>query len=200
MANNFTFAVPFQFFRNEIKMKKEKDQAKNNRFVIQFASLSIGGHNFEFEINDSFFKEFENSEIDNGNFSVKIELLKQSTMLVLDFSAEGITNTLCDRCSENFDLSVQGKNKLIVKLGTDDFEEESDIVSIPLTDSELDVAQYIYEYIILSLPKRRIHPENKKGKSSCNPETLKKLEKILLKEKKKTIDPRWEKLKSLKIK
>ena len=181
-------------------MKKEKDRAKNNEFVIQFAGLSIGKHNFEFVIDDSFFKEFENSEIDNGNFSVKVELLKQSTMLVLDFEIEGATSTLCDRCSENFDLPVEGKNRLIIKLGTDEFEEESDIVSIPLTDSEIDIAQYVYEYIVLSLPKRRIHPENKKRKSGCNTETLKKLEKILLKEKKKTIDPRWEKLKTLKIK
>lgn len=178
-------------------MKKDNSRS---RFVIQFAGLAIGRHDYNFEISDPFFKDFENSEIENGTFSIHVELLKQSTMLVLDFSVSGVTNVLCDRCSENFDLEVEGRNRLIVKLGAEDFEEESDIVSIPLTESEIDISQYVYEYIILSLPKRRVHPENKKGRSGCNPETLKKLEKISVKEKNKKTDPRWEKLRSLKIK
>lgn len=181
-------------------MRKDKDRAKSRQFVIHFAGLEIGRHKFDFEVHDSFFKDFENSEVENGNFSVIVDLLKQSTMLVLDFELVGITKTICDRCSEELNLKVEGKNRLIVKLGNDDFEEESDIVSIPLTDSEIDIAQYVYEYIILSLPQRRVHAEIKMGKSGCNPETLKKLEKVLSKEKKKQIDPRWEKLKTLKIK
>ncbi|MEW6468693.1 MAG: DUF177 domain-containing protein [Bacteroidota bacterium] len=181
-------------------MKKDKERTRDRKFVVQFSGLSMGRHEFDFQVDDSFFEQFSNSEISKGDFTVRLELLKQSTMLVLDFDIRGSVNVECDRCSEAFDLHVEGQSRLIVKIGNEDFEEESDIIVIPSTESEIDVSHSIYEYIILSLPQRRVHPVDKKGRSGCDPETIKKLEKVLLKEEKKRTDPRWDKLKKLKFK
>jgi uncharacterized protein len=184
-------------------MKKGKEKLprpRDREFVIQFSGLSIGVHHYDFEIKDRFFSHFEGSEIDNGDFRIDLELTKQSTMLVMKFFIEGTTHVMCDRCSDYFDLKVEGEQRLIIKLGDEDFGDNDEIVSVPATESEYDVSRHIYEYIILSLPQRRVHADVK-GKSGCNKEMLKKLEEIALKEEEeKKTDPRWEKLKALKFK
>jgi uncharacterized metal-binding protein YceD (DUF177 family) len=181
-------------------MKKDKENPFGREFIIPFSGLSLGVHHYDFEIKDGFFSHFEGSEIDNGNFRIDLELTKQSTMLILKFHISGTSHVLCDRCSDDLDMEVKGDQQVIVKLGDEDFGDNDEIVSVPVTESEYDVSRHIYEFIILSLPQRRVHPEVK-GKSTCNKEMLKKLKEVApkLEEKKKT-DPRWDKLKDLKFK
>ena len=180
-------------------MKKENNHPLGREFVIPFGGLSLGVHHYDFDINDKFFSFFEGSELENGKLKVDLELTKQSTMLILKFHIAGTSNVPCDRCSDLFDMEVKGDHQLIVKLGDEDFGDNDEIVSIPLTESEIEVSNYIYEFIILSLPQRRVHPDVK-GKSTCNKQMLKKLKEIAVKEKEKTTDPRWDKLKDLKFK
>ena len=90
-------------------MKASKD------YIIQFAGLSIGEHSFELTINDKFFETLDYSEIKQGNIQVKVNLVKQSNMMVLHFDISGAVNVNCDRCAEAFDMFINGKNKLIVK-------------------------------------------------------------------------------------
>jgi len=56
----------------------------------------------------------------------------------------------------------------------------------------------LYEFIHLALPIRRVHPLDKNGKVDCNPEMIKKLNKLLItEEKQNNTDSRWDKLKKL---
>ncbi|MNE66083.1 hypothetical protein D3C80_1616150 [compost metagenome] len=72
---------------------------------------------------------------------------------------------------------------------------------LPHGEFEIDVKQYIYEMIVLSVPLRRVHPGVKDG--SLKTEALTKLNELAVKEQKKenkkeeNIDPRWDKLKQL---
>ena len=59
------------------------------QYVIQFGGLSVGTHLFEMEINDSFFKNFELSEISDSTINVKIELVKQNNLISLNFDING---------------------------------------------------------------------------------------------------------------
>jgi DUF177 domain-containing protein len=83
--------------------------------------------------------------------------------------------------------------------GSDSEDEDDDIITIAANEHELDLSQYIYEYITLSLPIKRVHPEDEKGNSTCNKEVLKKLEKFLIEEENKNTDPRWNGLKNIKL-
>jgi uncharacterized protein len=170
-------------------------------YIIQFAGLSTGEHLYEFNINDRFFENFVYSEIKQGNITVRLNLLKQSTMMVLNFEIDGTVKMNCDRCVVEFDLPITGNYKLIVKVGGNDAgDKDDDIITIAANEHELDLSQYIYEYITLSLPIKRVHPDNKKGKSICDKEMLKKLEKFLTEEEgKETTDPRWNDLKNIKL-
>lgn len=151
--------------------------------------LSIGGHLYKFDVTDEFFDEFDYSEIKKGNIKVELSLQKQSSMLILAFHIRGMVNVACDRCLDNFDLPIKENYQLIVKIGNEVLDND-EIISIPESENEIDIAPYIYEYIILSLPYRRIHSPEGKG---CNEEVIKKLGEISSNQKKE-IDPRWEKL------
>jgi uncharacterized metal-binding protein YceD (DUF177 family) len=173
---------------------------KSEQYIIQFGSLSVGKHEFSFRIKDSFFELFENSEIKSGDFTVKVDMQRQATMLLLGFAIKGKALLECDRCGDDFLLPVSGEQHLIVKLGGEDMEDNDEIVSVSSSENELDVAQFIYEYIILSLPLRRTHP-GKTGKNACNPEIIRKLEQISIQKEEETHteDPRWTVLKNIKL-
>jgi uncharacterized metal-binding protein YceD (DUF177 family) len=170
-------------------------------YIIQFVGLGLGEHEYEFEVNDKFFEDLEYSEIKQGNVLIKLTLLKQSQMMVLHFSIGGTVKTLCDLCTEEFDLPIEGAYKLIVKVGGNDTgDEDDDIITIAANEHQLDLSQYIYEYIALSLPIKRVHPNDKDGNGTCNEETLKKLGDFLIEEEKEEPnDPRWNDLKNIKL-
>jgi uncharacterized protein len=125
-------------------------------------------------------------------------------MMVLHFDISGTVKADCDRCTEEFDLPIEGKYKLIVKVGghlTGD--EDDDIITVPANEHELDLSQHIYEYIALSLPIKRVHPDNEQGESTCNEEILEKLSLFLTEEEKEEenepTDPRWDNLKNINL-
>ena len=53
------------------------------QFSIPFTGLKIGKHQFEFEIDKSFFDAFEYSLVKEGHLKAAVELDKQETMLIL---------------------------------------------------------------------------------------------------------------------
>jgi uncharacterized metal-binding protein YceD (DUF177 family) len=91
--------------------------------------------------------------------------------------------------------------KLIVRFGEDYNNDNEELLILPHGEFEVDIAQYIYEMIVLSVPLRRVHPGVKDG--SLKTEALTKLNELIVKEEKKenkqeeNIDPRWDKLKQL---
>ncbi len=168
---------------------------KSTEFMIPFKGLGIGMHEFTYNISEAFFGKIEYSEIKKGSVKVDLFLEKQENMLVLNFKITGKVEVNCDRCLEAFDYPVAGNQQLIVKFGEKREEEGDEILIIPESDHQIDIAPYIYEYIYLLLPLQRIHPDDDEGNITCNNEVIKKLNEL---KKQNTIDPRWEALKKLK--
>ncbi len=168
-----------------------------NQFEIQFAGLEEGIHNFEFMIDKEFFKEFEYSEITDGKVKVSLELVRQTTMLVLNFKIKGYIICMCDRCLEEYQQKIEGTERLIVKFGDEKSEESDEIIIIPATDHQIDISHDVFEFVSLLLPYKRVHQEDKNGKSACNPEVLKKMEEL---NNQKNNDPRWDELKKISLK
>lgn len=164
-------------------------------FVIPFRGLAIGNHEFTFVIDQRFFERFNYSEITAGCVNVSLILTKQERLLILEFSLVGTVDVSCDRCSEMFPLQITAKNKLFIKLQHEHLEESDDVIVIPDTEWCIDVSQYIYEFIILSLPIQKVHPLNEDGSTQCDPEILKLLNQL---SKPSHTDPRWDALKNFK--
>ncbi len=171
-----------------------------DKYRISFGSLAKGEHEFEFEIDDKFFEHFGNVPVQHGFLDVLVTLSKQETMLLLDFTMEGTIETLCDRCGDPMELELTGFNELTVKFGPEPKEEAEDVIVISPKEHELNVAQFIYEYLTLLIPMRNIHEEDENGESICNLETLKKLDELRHhEEEEKEVDPRWDVLKKINL-
>jgi len=168
----------------------------NKEFLIPFVGLKQGKHQFEFEIDKKFFEYFDFDEYENVNIKVDLTLDKKSTMLELSFKHKGTVNVPCDISNENFDLPVKGKLNLIVKFGEEYNDENDEMLVLPHGEYQVDVSQYIYEMIVLSVPLKRVNPESVRNSVTQNkiePAT----EKPAGTDTKEETDPRWDKLKNL---
>ena len=173
-------------------MKKLKD------YVIQFIGLKQGRHSFEYEINNSFFEHFDFDEFNGSAVNVKVDLEKKATLLELELRAEGTVNVNCDLTNEPYDQPIANKLFLVVKFGEEYFDDFEEILVLPHGSHELDLAQYIYELIVLSVPSKRVHPGVEDG--TLKSEMLDKLQELSpkgLDDKTDEIDPRWNTLKKL---
>ena len=175
--------------------------SKTKEFLIPFIGLKLGKHHFEYQISNVFFENFDYDEFQSSDIKVGLVLDKKSNMLELEFKHKGTVNVPCDLTNEDFDLPIKGKMKLIVRFGEEFNNDNEELLILPHGEFEIDIAQYIYEMIVLSVPLRRIHPGIKDG--SLQTEALIKLNELKVKEIKKeqkekeNIDPRWDKLKQL---
>jgi uncharacterized protein len=165
-------------------------------YIIPLGGLKVGHHTYDYSIGNKFFEKFEESEIKAGNLSATIELERKSSHLEVVIKIKGKVKICCDRCLEEFFYPIDSENRLLVEFGKAWDLDNPDILIVPTDEKELDLSQYIYEFIHLTLPIKRIHSTNKKGESTCNPEMLEKLKEHLVDNEKKN-DPRWEELKKL---
>ena len=167
------------------------------QFIIPVTGLKPGSHQFDYEIDDSFFEHFEFSEIRTSLINLHLLIEKEDNLVVIHFNFKGRVTVPCDRCYELFDLPMEGKERLILKFGSDFHEESEEIQVVPIGENHFDVSPFIYEFILLSLPVRRVHPDNEQGESTCDPEVIRLLEE---KQSSSEPDPRWEALAKLKKK
>ena len=176
-------------------------------FDISFIGLKDGVHQFDYNISKEFFDFFNYEEFYNSNVNVSLSFLKKPTLFELNFEFSGSLEVACDITNELFQQPIATKIFLIVKFG-DEFNNENDeLLILPHSDYKLNIAQYIYEAIVLTVPVKRVHPGVEDG--TLKSEILDKLNEFKIKDKNiekkhldvdsQDIDPRWNKLKSILI-
>ena len=175
---------------------------KLNEFLIPFIGLKLGKHQFEYQIDKAFFESFEYDEFESSSIKVNVVLEKKSSMLELNFKHKGTVHVPCDLTSEMFDLPVKGSFRLVVQFGEAFNNDNDELLILPHGEHQMDISQYIYEMIALSVPFKRVHPGVKDG--TLDSVALKKLNELAVKEdkikqaeEKENTDPRWDKLKQL---
>ena len=166
-----------------------------NDYILPIAGLSIGCHDFEFEIDDKFFDNFEFSEVKKGNVKVNLNVEKHERESILTFNFGGSVFIPCDRCNDEFEQPIENEVVIYLKYGHEYEEESDDVIVIPSEEGEFDISSLIYEYIILSLPIHRVHEDV----SECNQEIINYLENAANQVvENDDIDPRWKCLEELK--
>jgi len=169
-------------------------------FTIPFIGLKIGTHHYDYVIEKSFFEYFEYEDFNDAHVNVDVSLLKNTTLLELNFKISGTVNINCDITNEPFDQKIENEFDLVVNFGEEYNDENIDILILPHGAYEINIQQYIYELIVLAVPIKRIHPGVEDGTLSSDIlEKLKELSPKLEDEEKedKEIDPRWNTLKKL---
>lgn len=171
-----------------------------SQYIIQFGGLPVGLHEFEFEVGDTFFQKINDSEVQQANIHAKAVLTKQNNLLQMHFDLEGTIGIACDRCMKEFDFPVQAEGDLVVKHGNPE-ESTDEILVIPEGQEEFDVAHYLYEYIILAIPARRVPCEVDEQKYQCDFDVLDKLDSLSSgpSEDENKGNPMWEQLNKIKF-
>jgi uncharacterized protein len=164
-------------------------------FNIDIYKLSFKKHEYQFDWNDGLFTVEEYSLVQKGQGECQLVLDKSETMITLDFKISGTIELTCDRSLEHFNHELEIEEHLILKLGDENVELGDDIVIIHRDTQQLNIAEYLFQYINLSIPMKRLHPdlidEDDEGivfVTETAPE----------KNKNNEDDPRWAALKKLK--
>lgn len=149
-------------------------------FEIAFVGLKPGLHHFEYQIDDKFFTHYEKQDFTNCKAVVKLELDKKNGFMLLKFDIDGVIDVSCDRCGNPLTLQLWEEFKVVVKLvdnpdEMNEQEEDPDVYYISRGESHLHLADWIYEFINLSIPMQKMCGADEEGNSRCNQEVLAKL-------------------------
>jgi len=144
-------------------------------FQIAFVGLKPGIHEFAYEVDDTFFDAFQAPDFRNCRAQVKLLLDKQNGFLRLTFEIGGRIEVTCDRCNSNLPLELWDEFRISVKMveepdAMNEQEEDPDVYYIGRTESHLDVAAWIYEFINLSLPMQKSCGYEEMDGPDCNPQ------------------------------
>lgn len=172
-----------------------------SQYLIQFGGLPVGLHDFEFDVDDSFFNKVENSEVQKADIQVDATLTKQNNLLQMHFTIYGSVGIDCDRCLKYFDFPIEAEGDLVIKHGNPE-ESTDEILVIPEGHEAFDVSHYLYEYIILAIPARRVPCELDETSFKCDYDMLDKLNNLTMDSEEGPApesNPMWEKLNKIKF-
>lgn len=157
--------------------------ANKRAFEIAFVGLKPGVHEFNYELDDKFFVEKGAEDLRNMHANVKLALEKNTGFMLLKFEVGGKTDVTCDRCGNPLNMDLWDEFKMLVKLVDDADEmnvqeEDPDVFYLSRTESHLDVSNWLYEFVLLSIPMQRMCSREEMGGPQCNKEVLDKLKEM----------------------
>ncbi|MBL7742118.1 MAG: DUF177 domain-containing protein [Chitinophagaceae bacterium] len=172
-------------------------------FEIAFVGLKPGIHNYEYEIGDKFFEAFQQQDFFHCKAHVKLALDKKSSFMLLKFEIGGSLDVTCDRCNNNLPLELWDEFNITVKMVEEpelmnSREEDPDVYYISNGESHIDVANWIYEFINLSIPMQRSCSYEKMDGPYCNKSAMDVLKKMSTPKEEKKENPIWKGLKKFK--
>lgn len=144
----------------------------SDQYSIAYKGLKNGTHHFDFEADDALIKAFENPEFKHLKAQIGVDLERSSSVLQLSVTIAGTVTVECDRCLDDVELPVDFNGVLEVKF-SDEFDDyDGSVMWISPSLDRVELAQYFYESIVLSLPSQRVHPLDANGLPTCNPDML----------------------------
>jgi len=136
----------------------------------------------EYDLDDAYFKKIDSPEVQRGNVKSKVSVHKKLNTFELQFQLDGSITIPCDRCLDDMEQPIHYKEKLRVKFG-DKFAEEDEIVIVPENEGAINVAWFLYEFIVLNIPIKHVH-----ATGECNKTMVVKLKKHITRQKDDTDD------------
>lgn len=147
------------------------EMLENKDFIIQIKGLQIGKHSYNFPISGSFFRSFENSQILDADLEAEVLLEKGSGCINVTAEVTGDVTVECDRCLDDVVLPMDFECTMAVKFAKSVEDDDGDeFIIMDPSDSELDLTQFLYDYVCLNLPLQKVHQEGE-----CNREMMEKL-------------------------
>ena len=137
----------------------EKILAKLATFRIPLRGAKQGTDNYEFLLDDDFFRAMESIDILGGAVKVSLAVRRANEANYFAIHCQGTIQIVCDRCLEPMDYAVEADYDLAVKFG-DEYDDSNDgVLIVPEGDNDLDVAPIVYDTVALSIPLQHVHAE-----------------------------------------
>ena len=166
-------------------------------YRVNIVGLSNKVHLFQYDIGDAFFAKYGQDLVSAGAFNVEVALNKHETFIEATFSIKGKAQLVCDRSLDTFDYPVDTTKMVVFKYGEETREVSDEIVLIHRDTVSLELGQFIYEFIALAIPMKKLHPRyNAENEAEAGGIVYSSEREEDRQE--EDIDPRWEKLKKLK--
>lgn len=127
-------------------------------YRINIIGLSNKVHHFHYEVGQDLFTERGTDLVSDGTFQVDVDLDKRETFLEADFRIKGAAKLICDRSLEPFDYPINARRKVVFKYGDQDEEVTDEIMIIQRDKAWIELGQYLYEFIALAIPLKKLHP------------------------------------------
>ena len=152
-------------------------------YEIAFVGLRPGLHEFNYPITDKFFEPFQQQDFSNCGANIKLTLDKKTGFMLLSFAIDGTLEVNCDRCNGKLPLDLWDEFNIIIKLvegseGMNEQEDDPDVYYISRSESHINVANWIYEFINLSIPMQKVCDFEKMDGPHCNAAALEALKKL----------------------
>ncbi|MDR2476021.1 MAG: DUF177 domain-containing protein [Bacteroidales bacterium] len=138
---------------------------KFDQYKISLKGLSSGLQDYSFVLDSKFFADIDGEELQRGDIKVTVAVKKITGAFEMKFQMAGEVKVPCDRCLDDVDIPVSYDGKLYVKFGKSYSEENDDVIIIPEEDDSINIAWFLYEFAVLSLPMKRMHPPGKCNKA-----------------------------------
>ena len=170
-----------------------------DKYNVDLKGLKAATLEMEFELDNAFFADIDGEEFQRGVVKASVTVRKNRDVFDFSFVLNGTVIVPCDRCLDDLEIEVDTVNSLKVKLG-EEYADDGDVVIVPEQDGDLNIAWYLYEFIVLALPMKRVHLPGK-----CNHEMTGRLKKHASESDEayegeaQEIDPRWAGLKNIQI-
>lgn len=131
---------------------------KLHAYDINIVGLESKRYEYDFTSDDAFFAALDQLLIRKGHVQTHVVLDKSETMIRLDFHIVGTVEQICDRSLDEYDERVDTQQMMLLKFGDHNEELSDEIELIERNTATVNVARYIFEFISLSLPMKRLHP------------------------------------------
>ncbi|GAB3687160.1 DUF177 domain-containing protein [Spirosoma flavus] len=127
-------------------------------YDIHIVGLDNKRYEYDFTSDDAFFAAMDQELIQKGNVQTHLILDKSETMIRLNFHITGTIEQTCDRSLDEYDEPIDTRQTMLLKFGDHNEELSDEIELIERNTPTVNVARYIFEFISLSLPMKRLHP------------------------------------------
>lgn len=136
--------------------------------MVPFKGYKVGVHQLEMTIGKELLEAMADEEMIDAQAVAHIELTKAASMLTFEIAIKGTVTVECDRCLDPLEFPLDTQDTLYVKFSEEEVEFDGSVMWLNPTESELDLADYLYETLLLALPSQRVHEDIKE----CNPEMV----------------------------
>lgn len=161
--------------------------------IIPLQVLNNGAFDANWKIGKAFIDEQKVEDVQDAKLTVSVHFVKQLNVHTLSLKMKGTVSVPCDRCLEVFKLPIEMSQEFLVKTGSkdDEMSDTENVMVVAPDATELCLTPTIYEMILLALPLKKVHPNEK----DCNADVVSYLKHETEAKKEEKTDPRWDSLK-----